>query len=79
MVGKWAYIKELAAMNTRGRGEWSLLGYTQKGNVAKNGEERVSIGEKIREKYDWCSSFLTVSLFTSKLGSGLILVHLKFL
>ena len=46
MVGRWAYIKELATTNTRGRGEWSSLGYTQRGIIAKNGEKRVSIGKK---------------------------------
>ena len=33
MVGEWAYVKELATMNTRERGEWSLLGSTLRGNV----------------------------------------------
>ena len=28
--------------------------------MARDTEKGVSIGEKIREKYDWCSSFLTV-------------------
>ena len=26
VVGEWAYVKELATMNTREGGEWSLLG-----------------------------------------------------
>ena len=30
-------------------------------NVARDRGKGVSIGEKIREKYDWCSSFLTIS------------------
>ena len=50
VVGEWAYVKELATMNTREGGEWSLLGSTLRGNVVGDGE-----------KYDRCSSFLTSS------------------
>ena len=39
VVSKWAYVKELATMNTRGRGEWSLLGYTWRGNVVGDREK----------------------------------------
>ena len=28
VVGEWAYVKELATMNTREKGEWGLLGGT---------------------------------------------------
>ena len=28
VVGEWAYVKELATMNTREGGEWGLLGST---------------------------------------------------
>ena len=28
VVGEWAYVKELATMNTKGGGEWGLLGST---------------------------------------------------
>ena len=28
VVGEWAYVKELATMNTREGGEWGLLGRT---------------------------------------------------
>ena len=31
-------------------------------DVVRDREKGVSVGEKIREKYDWCSSFLTVCL-----------------
>ena len=31
------------------------------GDIAKDKEKGVSVSEKIREKYDWCSSFLTHS------------------
>ena len=60
-VGKWAYIKELTAMNMRGKGEWSPLGYTWRGNIVGYREKGASVGEKIRKKYDRCSSFLTVA------------------
>ena len=60
MVGEWAYVKELATVN-RGRGEWSLLGRTQRGNVVRNREKGVSIGKKVGENYDQYSSFLTES------------------
>ena len=46
IVGRWAYIKKLAMMNTRGRGGWSLLGCTQRGDVARNREKGVSVGKE---------------------------------
>ena len=54
--------------NTRGRGEQRLLGSTGRGNVVGNREKGVSIGKKIREKYDQCSSFLTL-FYTLTLAS----------
>ena len=65
MVSEWAYVKELATMNTRGKGERSLLSCIQRENVVSDREKEVSIGKKIREKYDRCSSFLTGGLLCS--------------
>ena len=59
MVGEWAYVKELATMSTRERGEWSLLGSTRRGNAVRDRGRRASIVRRKREKCDRCSSFLT--------------------
>ena len=45
----------------------SVLGCMQRGDVARDKGKGMSIGEKIREKYDQCSSFLT--LLTAKPSS----------
>ena len=33
MVSEWAYVKELATVDTREGGEWGLLGSMLRGNV----------------------------------------------
>ena len=43
VVGGWAYVKELAVINTKERGEWGLLGSTRKGNVVRDRERETSI------------------------------------
>ena len=35
VVGEWAYVKELATVNTREGGEWSLLGLYVKGKCSE--------------------------------------------
>ena len=49
MVGEWAYVKELATMNTREGGEWSLLGNTRRGNVVRGRRRRASIVKRRRK------------------------------
>ena len=49
MVGEWAYVKELATMNTREGGEWSLLGSTSRGNVVGDRMRRASIVKRKRK------------------------------
>ena len=44
-----AYVKELAAMSTRGGGEWSLLGNTRRGNVVRGRGRRVSVVKRRRK------------------------------
>ena len=39
MVGEWAYVEELATMNTREGGEWSLLGGTLRGKESVHSEK----------------------------------------
>ena len=43
MVGEWAYVKELAMMNTREGGEWSLLGSMLRGNVVRDRKKKGSV------------------------------------
>ena len=47
VVGEWAYVKELATMNTRGGGEWSLLGSMLRGNVVGDRKRGTSIVRKM--------------------------------
>ena len=47
MVGEWAYVKELATMNTREGGEWSLLGSTLRGSVVGDRKKESVHSEKM--------------------------------
>ena len=47
MVSEWAYVKELATMNTREGGEWSLLGSTLRENVVGDRKRESVHGEEV--------------------------------
>jgi hypothetical protein len=47
VVGEWAYVKELATMNTREGGEWGLLGSMLVGNVVGDRRKESVHSEKV--------------------------------
>ena len=62
MVIGWAYIKELAATNTREKGIGFIKLYMRRRHSKGGRKESVS-RQSIKEKCDQCSSFLTLWRF----------------
>ena len=61
IVGRWAYIKELATTNTRG-GEIEFIRLYIRGKHSEGWREESIHRQRIREKCNWCSSFLTITV-----------------
>ena len=59
MVGEWAYVKELATMNTKEGGEWGSIRQYVEGKCSERQKRGSVHSEENEEKCDQCSSFLT--------------------